>query len=77
MEKADLYSLDLSEAAWVKSSFSGDGSGDGSGCVEIAHLPGGSVALRDSRNPGREPLCFTADEWSAFRQGIQAGELQD
>ncbi|MFD7534873.1 DUF397 domain-containing protein [Streptomyces sp. NPDC059819] len=44
-------------------------------CVDIAHLAGGSVALRDSKKPGREPLCFTAAEWSAFRQGVQAGEL--
>lgn len=72
MEKADLYALDLSHVRWEKSSFS-LANGD---CVEVAHLPGGAVALRDSKNPHRVALRFTADEWSAFRRGIMAGALE-
>lgn len=72
MEKADLYAFDLSHVMWEKSSFSG---GDGA-CVEVAQLPGGAVAVRDSKNPHCEALRFTAAEWSAFRSGIKAGELQ-
>lgn len=73
MNKADLYEMDLSNATWTKSSYSG---GNTDMCVEVAQLPGRAVALRDSKNPEGEPLRFTADEWSAFRRGIQAGELQ-
>ncbi|GHI06530.1 hypothetical protein AQI88_19475 [Streptomyces cellostaticus] len=73
MEKADLYALDLAHVRWEKSSYS-LANGD---CVEVAHLPGGAVALRDSKNPHREALRFTSAEWSAFRRGIVAGEPED
>ncbi|KIZ15036.1 DUF397 domain-containing protein [Streptomyces natalensis] len=72
MEKADLYALDLSHVRWEKSSFSTNNAN----CVEVAQLPGGAVAVRDSKNPHREALCFTAAEWSAFRSGVEGGELQ-
>jgi len=72
MQKSDLYALDISHATWEKSSYSlGDGD-----CVEVAHLPGGAVALRDSKNPDVAPLRFTSAEWNAFRSGIEAGELK-
>lgn len=71
MGKADLYALDVSQAAWGKSSCSVAAQDD---CVEAAQLPGGGVTLRDSKNAGQEPLRFTAGEWSAFRRGIEAGE---
>jgi hypothetical protein len=69
--KSDLYALDLADAAWRKSSVSGAEND----CVEIAELPGGARAVRDSKNPEREPLRFTASEWAAFRAGVLAGEL--
>jgi hypothetical protein len=69
--KADLYALDLTDTTWTKSSASG-AEGD---CVEVAELPGGGRAVRDSKNPQREPLRFTASEWAAFRAGVIAGEL--
>ncbi|MCZ4123858.1 DUF397 domain-containing protein [Streptomyces sp. H39-S7] len=69
--KAGLYAHDLSVAAWRKSS----ASGAENNCVEIADLPNGAVAVRDSKNPGREPLRFDAGEWAAFRAGVIAGEL--
>lgn len=69
MQKAELYKLDLSRVRWVKSSFS-DGMNN---CVEVAQLPSGAVAVRDSKNPHREALRFTAAEWSAFRNGMEAG----
>jgi hypothetical protein len=69
--KTDLYALDLTDAAWRKSS----ASGAENDCVEIAELPGGARAVRDSKNPGREPLRFTASEWAAFRIGVIAGKL--
>jgi hypothetical protein len=70
-EKAELYHHDLSDALWRKSS----ASGPENNCVEIAELPGGGVAVRDSKNTSREPLRFTAGEWAAFREGVLAGEL--
>lgn len=69
--KAELYAFDLSAATWRKSSAS---AGEGN-CVEIADLPNGAIAVRDSKNPAREPLRFDAAEWAAFREGVIAGEL--
>lgn len=69
--KTDLYALDLTNAVWRKSS----ASGAENDCVEIAELPGGGRAVRDSKDPGREPLRFTASEWAAFCSGVIAGEL--
>ncbi|WP_049573994.1 DUF397 domain-containing protein [Streptomyces sp. SBT349] len=69
--KEDLYAVDLTGATWRKS----PRSNGGAQCVEITDLPGGAVALRDSKNPGREALRYTAEEWEAFRQGIIDGSL--
>lgn len=69
--KAQLYTTDLTNVRWQKSSYS---AGEHE-CVEIAELPSGGRAVRDSKNPEREPLCFTASEWAAFREGVIAGEL--
>ncbi|WP_329218372.1 DUF397 domain-containing protein [Streptomyces sp. NBC_01485] len=69
--KSELYTYDLSEAIWRKAS----ASGAEHDCVEVAQLPGGARAVRDSKNPSREPLRFTASEWAAFQEGVIAGEL--
>jgi len=72
MSKEELYAKDLSHAVWHKSSRSHL---EGQECVEVAHLGGGAVALRDSNDRGRGVLCFTAKEWAAFRDGIRDGEF--
>lgn len=69
--KTDLYALDLTTADWRKASASG---GEGN-CVEVAELPGGGRAVRDSKRPDAAPLRYTASEWAAFRQGVISGEL--
>ncbi|GAA2289816.1 DUF397 domain-containing protein [Streptomyces kunmingensis] len=69
--KAELYAEDLSAATWRKASASA-GEND---CVEVAELPRGARAVRDSKNLEREPLRFTASEWAAFRAGVLADEL--
>ncbi|PJE95403.1 DUF397 domain-containing protein [Streptomyces carminius] len=69
--EADLYDIDLTGVTWRKSSAS---AGEHE-CVEVAELPGGGRAVRDSKNPQREPLRFTATEWAAFRTGVITGEL--
>ncbi|MFG2301931.1 DUF397 domain-containing protein [Actinacidiphila glaucinigra] len=69
--KADLYARDLTEARWVKSSRSPYRET----CVEVADLGGGAVAIRDSNNTDLPPLRFTAQEWTAFREGVREGEF--
>jgi hypothetical protein len=58
-------------ARWVKSSFSfANGN-----CVEVAELPGDTVGIRDSRDPGGPVLRFTRAEWAVFlsRAGRPSG----
>jgi Domain of unknown function (DUF397) len=52
---------------WVKSSRSGPTGGN---CVEMGVLPGGTVAVRNSRHPEGPALIFTAAEWDAFVRGL-------
>ena len=59
-------------ATWIKSSHSGPTGGN---CVEIAFLPDGDVAMRNSRHPSGPALVFTRAEWIAFLSGAQAGEF--
>jgi hypothetical protein len=61
----------LSELKWIKAS---ESFANGN-CIEVAQLPGGSVAVRDSKDPSGPVLCFTPDEWSAFIGGAKAGEF--
>ncbi|WP_367137444.1 DUF397 domain-containing protein [Saccharothrix sp. HUAS TT1] len=59
--------VDLSDAAWRKSSFSGSGES----CVEVAPV-GEGVAMRDSKNPGGPTLSFTISRWREFLAGLEA-----
>ena len=61
---------DFSNASWFKSSASSV-----TGCVEVAHLPNGLVALRDSKDVSRAPLVFNRREWTAFLAGVRNGEF--
>jgi Domain of unknown function (DUF397) len=56
---------------WVKSSYS-NWQGQ---CVEVAFLPDGDVALRNSRHPRGAILVFTSAEWDAFLRGAHDGEF--
>lgn len=67
-----MRSSDISPAAWRKSSYSNDGTGGN--CVEVAQLSG-LVTVRDSKNPDGPLLVFTPAEWSAFLDGIRAGDF--
>ena len=55
---------------WLKSS-----SCSGGNCVEVAKVAD-TYLIRDSKNPQSSPLTFTADEWTSFVQGINAGEFR-
>jgi len=56
---------------WVKSSLSFSNGN----CVEVAELPGSSVGVRNSRDPGGPVLKFTPGEWDAFLGGARLGEF--
>ena len=64
----------LDGLAWRKSSFSGSG-GASSGCVEVAPLPDGGIALRDTKDRSRAPHRHSAPAWRAFVAAIRAGEF--
>jgi len=54
--------MDLSRAAWRKSTYSNNGGA----CVEVATSLPGIVAVRDSKDPAGPALAFGADSWQAF-----------
>ncbi|MCJ0871250.1 DUF397 domain-containing protein [Streptomyces sp. AP-93] len=54
--------IDLTQATWRKSSFSGD-QGD---CLEVADGYQGLISLRDSKRPHGPVLCFGAGAWGSF-----------
>ena len=64
--------MDLEHLAWRKGSLV---STDGGDRVEVAELPDGGRALRDSKDPQGAILQFTAPEWAAFIAGVAAGEF--
>ncbi|MHA6617865.1 DUF397 domain-containing protein [Pseudonocardia sp. DLS-67] len=64
----------LDGLAWRTSSFSGSG-GNSSGCVEVAPLPGGGVAVRDTKDRSREAHGHSAVAWTAFLAGVRGGEF--
>jgi hypothetical protein len=61
---------DLEQARWTRSrACSADG------CVEVAHLAGGSVAVRDSKDSAKPAHVFDREEWAAFIAGVKNGEF--
>jgi hypothetical protein len=62
----------LCGVTWTKSRRSGPTGGN---CVEVAFLPGGDVAVRNSRQPDGPALIFTPAEWDAFIGGARDGEF--
>jgi len=49
-----MPAADLPEVTWRKSRRSGP---QGGNCVEVADLPDGQVAMRNSRHPAGRPWC--------------------
>jgi hypothetical protein len=81
--------MDLTGAAWRKSSYSGTNGGN---CVEVAEVwrkssysgsNGGdcievaplpaAIAVRDSKDPDGPKLIFTPQAWAAFTTAIRTG----
>ncbi|AIA07138.1 MULTISPECIES: DUF397 domain-containing protein [Streptomyces] len=46
-------------------------------CVELALLPDGGVAVRNSRHASGPALIYTRAELAAFVQGAKDGEFDD
>lgn len=67
------YAVDLAGARWRKSSFSN--AEDDDQCVEVALLPDGRVAVRDTKDRARPPHVHAATAWAAFVAGVRAGEF--
>jgi hypothetical protein len=64
---------DQLRVTWRKSRWSNP-SGN---CVEVAALPDGEIAVRNSRHPSRPALVYTRAEVSAFLAGVKDGEFDD
>ena len=67
----DMATAELLHAAWRKSRHSNP-SGN---CVEVARLPAGQVAVRNSRHPRGPVLICAPDEIAAFIQGVKDGHF--
>ena len=65
-----MTKYDVSNAAWITSRFCNN-----SACVQVAHLPGGLVAIRDSKDIARPAHVFDRAEWAAFITGVKAGDF--
>lgn len=65
-----LPAVGRADLPWRKATASG-----ANGCVEVAPLPQGGVAFRDSKESDGPVLSFTRVEWTAFRDGMLKGEF--
>jgi uncharacterized protein DUF397 len=63
----------LKDVTWRKSR----SSNPNGNCVELAGLPGGHVAVRNSRHPAGPALIYTPAEMTAFVQGAKDGDFDD
>lgn len=66
-----MAATDLQAVEWRKSRFSNS---QGT-CVEFAKLPGGDVAMRNSRFPDGPALVYTTAEMEAMVRGVKEGEF--
>ena len=62
---------ELGDVGWKKSQHSNPNGA----CVELAALPGGEIAMRNSRFPVGPVLLYTQAEITAFLAGAKDGEF--
>lgn len=67
-EKTYAGSFDAEAAEWLRSGEHGEEH------VEVARLPDGGAAMRNSTDPATI-LFFTKAEWDAFTGGVTDGEF--
>jgi Domain of unknown function (DUF397) len=63
----------LPSARWRKST----ASNPSGSYVELAELPGGAVAVRNSRDAEGPALIYPRDEMAAFLRGMKNGEFDE
>jgi len=68
-----VLSAQLRQVRWQKSRYSNS---QGS-CVEMALLPGGHIAVRNSRDPTGPALIYTRAEIHALVQGAKDGDFDN
>jgi Domain of unknown function (DUF397) len=66
-----MPAAELGDVRWLKSRYS-NATGE---CVEIAALPSGEIAMRNSRFPAGPVLVYTQAELIAFLAGVKDGEF--
>jgi hypothetical protein len=59
--------LDLTRAAWRKSTHSNNGGA----CIEVAATGPDLLAVRDSTDPGGPVLAFSPDQWKTFTSAVK------
>ena len=71
--RTGMPASELHDVTWKKSRHSNSQGA----CVELAGLPGGGIALRNSRDPHGPALIYTPAEIDAFIRGAKDGEFDD
>ena len=66
-----IPATEIADVTWQKSRHSNPNGA----CVEVAVLPGGEIAVRNSRFPSGPALVYTSAEIAAFLAGAKDGEF--